>query len=414
MRIIILSDRMTGHSAYSKVTRELCTRTAKMGHAVAHIPMGRANRMGRQVYQGVLVYESGDHAFGEDVAVNHYVDFHADMLIFLKEAWVMHDLHRWAINLVPYCPVDHSPVSTSMTSRLNTVFKVLTPSRFGQMELRKAGIESDYLPHGVNTSIYKPLENRAECRKLWFLKPDDFVLLYVGWNRARKMIPRMLRIYKRFLELNPDVKNAHFLLWTNITAETTPQETMQGVADVGVNLIPEIIELGLATPPNDVRWFDPNEWKKLQAVGGLPEWDPTGGWDMVKIFNSADVTLGLTGGEGFWLVGIESQACGTPVLVTDYASAPEIVGSGYTVPYEDYVILNTPGTRFALADIDRAAEALTKIYNGDREKMARRARTFAERYDWNRIIDRYWKPFLEDVETELYPKVSKEGVSKWI
>ncbi|MHA1262690.1 MAG: LAGLIDADG family homing endonuclease [Candidatus Freyarchaeota archaeon] len=803
LKILWLSDRITGHSAYSKVGWQLCTRTVKMGHAVAHSPMGGANKMGRQVYGGVLIYESGENKFGEDVAVDQYVDFGADILIAFKEPWVFQTLHKYAVNFVPYAAVDHSPVSTSLTSRLTTAFKVLTPSRHGQMELRKAGIEDvHYLPHGVDTSIYKPLENKAECRKLWFLKPDDFVLLYVGWNRARKMVPRMLRIYKRFLELNPDVKNAHFLLWTNMVPETAPQETVSGVSDVGVNLIREVMELGLATPPNDVRWFDPKEWAKLRRIGGIPERDPKGGWDMVKLYNNANVLLFTTAGEGFGLPLIEAQAClplgtivycngglkpiekvkvgdvvlghdgiwhkvtktfkryfvgnlikvevsrfrlpvsltpehpvllengrwvkaeklkegnrvrfpipvetycnllepklkvsdyvpevvisdqiaflkggcqgkgkttlwphpnthhiknevpltpdflrlcgyfiaegsarsshqvrlsfninekeyitdvtniaknifkvdatlkevkkqnttivsinskiiselffklfgkgarnkripklfmilpvvlqrelikglwrgdgsvsidahgyvtyryttasrnlatqivlillrmgvvpqiekasswkgkygdrdyyriivkgeqtkkmdyiygkslerrkrkiirnvglhknfvsmrvrkvitvpykglvynlevegsnsytteafsvhncGVPVITTDYAGAPEQVGAGYSIPYNDYVVISTPGTRFALVDIDRAAEALTKIYNGDREKMARRARTFAERYDWNRIMDRYWKPFLENAETELYPKVTKEGLSKWI
>jgi len=386
-----------------------------MGHAVAHSPMGGANKMGRQVYGGVLIYESGENRFGEDVAVDQYVDFGADMLIAFKEPWVFQSLHKYAINFVPYVAVDHSPVSLSITSRLHTAFKVLTPSRHGQMELRKAGIEDvHYLPHGVDTSLYKPLENRDECRKLWFLKPDDFVLLYVGWNRARKMVPRMLRIYKRFLELNPDVKNAHFLLWTNMVPETSPQETVSGVSDVGVNLIREVMELGLATPPNDVRWFDPKEWAKLRRIGGIPEWDPRGGWDMVKLYNCADVLLFTTGGEGFGLPLVESQSCGVPVITTDYAGAPEQVGAGYSIPYNDYVVISTPGTRFALVDIDRAAEALTKIYNGDREKMVRRARRFASRYDWSVIMSRYFEPFLKECEEELYPKLTMEGIKSWV
>jgi len=173
------------------------------------------------------------------------------------------------------------------------------------------------------------------------------------------------------------------------------------------------MELGLAKPPNDVRWFDPNEWDKLQRVGGLPEWDLAGGWDMVKLYNAASVLLFTTGGEGFGLTQIEAQSCGVPVVTTDYASAPEQVGAGYAVSYSDYDILSTPGVRFALVDIDKAAEALTKIMNGDPAKMARRARAFAERYDWNIIMERYWKPFLLECEAELFPKITKEGVKSW-
>jgi glycosyltransferase involved in cell wall biosynthesis len=403
---MVLGDRIIGHSAFSKVVYHTCTRLAKLGYPVAHIPIPRSNQMGKFSYQGVLIYPSGRESFGEDVAIDHYVDFKADMLITVKENWVFNHIHRFAINLVPYCIIDHSPVSPAITSRLHTAFKVLVPSRFGQRELSRQGIESFYIPHGVPIDVYKPLEDQATCRKLFYLDPDEFVVLYVGWNRARKMVPRMLRIYKRFLECNPDLKS-HFMLWTPVQPPTFPEETPSGVADVGVNLLPEIMELGLGEA---VRW--PN-WEEVQRIGGLPEWDPTGGWDMVKLYNSADVLLGCTGGEAFFLAGLEAQACGKPIVVTEYAAAPEICGAGLTVPVQDYTVISTPGTRFALADIDKGAEALTKIMNADKERLARKARAFAERYSWENIIERYWKPFLDECSTELKPLVTSGGVKSW-
>ena len=412
LRLLWLSDKLTGYSAYSKVSKEFCTRTAKLGHKVAHIPMMKVNRMGKYSDEGVLVYESGRDQFAEDVAIDDYVDWKADMLIALKETWVFNRIFKYAFNFVPYCPVDHEPVSPALTSRMRTAFRVLTPSKFGVRELEFADVENvRYMPHGVNTSVYKPLEDKAECRKYFFLEEGDFVVLYVGWNRVRKMIPRMLRGYRRFLDWNPDVR-AHFLLWTDVVAPHMSAEAPAGVADVGVNLTPLMKELDLLTGPNDARW---PEWKEIRKIGGLPEWDPKGGWDMVKLYNSADVVNGCTGGEGFWEVGLESQASGIPVVVTDYAAAPEIVGygAGLTVPWYDYDILVTPGTKFALPDIDKIAEALTKIMNGDPEKMARQARNQALKYDWSKIIEQYWEPFLAECESELKPLITKAGIKTW-
>lgn len=291
LRLMWLSDRMLGgSSAYSKVTFETCTRLAKMGHQVAHIPMGRANLLGKNVFHGVLIYPSGDNPWGEDVALHHYIDFKADMFVTLKEPWVFRMVHREPINFVPMAVIDHNPVSAAIISRLSTAFKVIAISRFGQRELKEQGIDSEYIPHGVG-NVYRSLENKVACRKMFFLEEDDFVVGCVAMNRARKMIPRMLRGYKRFLELNPDVKS-HLMLWTSVVPDTRPEEALPvGVADVGVNLIPEIMQLGLATPPNDVRWFKPEEWAKLMAMGGLPEWDPTGAWDMVKLYNTMDCLL---------------------------------------------------------------------------------------------------------------------------
>ena len=86
---------------------------------------------------------------------------------------------------------------------------------------------------------------------------------------------------------------------------------------------------------------------------------------------------------------------------------------GYTIPVRDYVILNTPGSRYPLCDLDKAAEALAKIANADPARLARKARRFALRYDWNRIIDVYWRPFLEECERELYPLLTGEGLKSW-
>jgi len=370
--------------------------------------------MARQVVQNVLIYKSGGNPFGEDVAIDDYVEYKADILVALKEPWMFDQIYRYAVNFVPFAIIDHSPVSPLITSRLRTAFKVIAVSRFGQRELKRAEIDSVYIPHAVRTDVFRPMEDRALCRKKFYFQPDDFIVLYVGWNRVRKMIPRMLRGYKRFLELNPDIKNAHFMLWTPVMGGQPSDEAMaMGVSDSGVNLLPEIGELGIGGPPNDVRWMNPKDFDKLMDMGGLPDCDPGGGQDMVSLYNAADVVFGCTGGEGFWLVGLEAQASGVPVVVTDYAAAPEIVGAGLTVPANDYDIINTPGTRFYKADIDKMAEALTKIYNADREKLTRRARSFAERYSWENVMKQYWEPFLLECEQELRPLIRKEGISHW-
>jgi len=91
---------MTGHSAYSKITNEACQRLQKLGHHMAHVPMGRANKMGKYVAPGgIMLYPSGLDSWNEDVAVQHYLDWKADMMICLKEPWVYRYLHLEAINL---------------------------------------------------------------------------------------------------------------------------------------------------------------------------------------------------------------------------------------------------------------------------------------------------------------------------
>jgi len=404
-------------SAYSRITREMCIRTLRLGHKVGHIPMGSANKLGHLERWGILIHHSGDDAFNEDVIIDYYVEWKADMLIVLKEPWSYRQMHRWAINFVPWAIIDHSPVSPSITSRLQTAFRILCPSRHAQRELLQAGIERQrihYVPHGVDCSKFKKLEDRAVCRRLFGLKPDDYVIGIVAMNRSRKMIPQMMKGYKRFLELNRDLKNVHLFLWTNVYPTRGATQPIMGVADVGVNLLNEMHNLGIAAGPNDARWMDPNSFSKLMRLGGLKDWDPNPEEpSLVRLYNSFDVLLNTTGGEGFGMPLIEAQACSLPVVTTEYAAAPELVGAGLTVQPSDYVCINTPGTRYAIPSADGIAEALTKIYNADPEKLARRARAFAMRYDWDRIISQYWQPFLEECEVELKPLLVKGEIRTW-
>jgi glycosyltransferase involved in cell wall biosynthesis len=402
----VLGDRITGGaSAYTKVGYEICTRSAELGYDMAHIPQWKANRMGKYAFGKVLIYPSGDDPFCEDVAVPHYTDFKADMLITVKEPWVFNNIFKWAINFVPICPIDHSPVSDGITARLPSAFKVIAISRFGQAQLKRNNIDSVYIRHGVRTDIYKPMD-KQECKKRWYLDKFDFVVGIVAMNRVRKGIPRMLRGVKRFVELNPDVKIG-CMLWTNIQPKRPREDITVGVSDTGVNLLPEIMRLGLN---NVVQW---PQWGDVQKIGGIPDYDPQGGWDMVSLYNAMDVNFLCSGGEGAGLPYIESAACGVISVGTKYAGAPEYIGPGITVPWYDYDVNNTPGVRYVLPDIDKMAEALTKVLNGNPEKMAKKVLLHAKRHDWGTVMSDYWVPFLEECETELYPKVTKDGVSSW-
>ncbi len=52
---------------------------------------------------------------------------------------------------------------------------------------------------------------------------------------------------------------------------------------------------------------------------------------LALMYNAADVFLGPSRGEGFGIPIIEAQACGTPVIVTNFSSMPELVRWGVAV-----------------------------------------------------------------------------------
>jgi len=406
LNLLFLTDRIWGRSAYSKVLKSLTTRLTT-DHEVSAIPMGNALQgvpfMNPLNIGGTNVYGSGVDPYGEDVAYNYYDKLNADMLITIKEPWNFQHLPLQGLNYVPMAIIDHSPISHHLVSRIETAFKVIAISRFGQRELKSKNIDSTYIPHGVEDHYECLWDQRKECMKTWYLDPDAFKIGIVCMNRARKMIPRMFRAIRSFIDNNPDIKT-QVMFWGSIN-KTAPGLGGQGVGDFGSSLIQEIIGLEL---DETIQWPD-----DATIEEGIPERLPTMGWDMVTLYNSFDVLLHTTGGEGFGLPLIEAQRCGVPVITTDYAAGPENVGAGLTVPASDYVIVNTPGTRYALADIDATADALAKIANKDPDKLSRKAIRSTERYRWDNIMEKHVKPFMDECEQDLYPFISKTGVKKW-
>lgn len=80
---------------------------------------------------------------------------------------------------------------------------------------------------------------------------------------------------------------------------------------------------------------DDEEEARLRAIageGGVPLRLRIGVSDqeLVSLYRSATATLYLARGEPFGLASIESQACGTPVIVSDEGGLPETVVNGTT------------------------------------------------------------------------------------
>jgi glycosyltransferase involved in cell wall biosynthesis len=91
---------------------------------------------------------------------------------------------------------------------------------------------------------------------------------------------------------------------------------------------------------------------------------------------------------------VEAQACGTPVIATDWTAMPELVGAGWLVDgdpffhYDHNVWWKIPAIQELIDALGLAYEARGDM--GLREK----ARAFAEQYDVDRVTEEFWVPAL--------------------
>jgi starch synthase len=86
--------------------------------------------------------------------------------------------------------------------------------------------------------------------------------------------------------------------------------------DEGGNLLEEIGRL-----PREM-------WTRVGLTQAHDTWRGLPTDELVVLMNAADLYVSPTSGEGFGLTLAESVACEVPVVTTDHAAGPEVVGPG--------------------------------------------------------------------------------------
>src|SRR5690606_34945867 len=132
--------------------------------------------------------------------------FRADVVITLQDLWVVNPemlklIPRW----IPIVPVDHDPIPESIYERLKLAYRVISYAPFGYRELKRKGMHSTYIPHTVDTDVFKPLD-RKEIRKQIGIPEDIFLFGMVSANKdnpPRKSFQKVMDAFVRFNKKHP-------------------------------------------------------------------------------------------------------------------------------------------------------------------------------------------------------------------
>jgi glycosyltransferase involved in cell wall biosynthesis len=150
----------------------------------------------------------------------------------------------------------------------------------------------EYVPHGLNQEIYKPIEDWNEGLKSFRSKifnnqEKDFVLFFNSRNIRRKQIPDTMLAFKYFLDKLPKEKadKCCFILHTEVISEH------------GTDL-EAVRKLLFKDYPNAI----------LFSTSKLS------GQELNYLYNIADAQILLTSNEGWGLTLTESILAGTPII----------------------------------------------------------------------------------------------------
>lgn len=374
-------------TGYGQQTRLFTPRIRDLGHHVALAAYcGLEGTIGS--WQDMTVYPA-DLTRVNKSNLRKYVEFEGGVdevqVITLTDVWTW--LHRdfggmiadfKGLNIAAWCPIDHDPAPANVVETLHYYdVRPIAMSRFGEDRLHQAGCDPLYVPHGVDTSVFQPYTNRDEIRDRMGLPQDAFVVGIVANNQGvevpRKSFPQMFQAFAMFLEECPE---AFLYLHTDALGRNQ-----------GLNLIPLLKDV-YGVPEDKVRFVDQDRYWL-----GMIDWP-----QMSRIYNSMDVLLNPSMGEGFGVPIIEAQACGTPVIVTDWTSMPELVGSGWAVQGEPFY--RSPSAAWwSNPYIGGIVEALRMAREKkDDQGFRDQARAFAMQYDADVVAETYWKPVLEELD----------------
>jgi len=240
------------------------------------------------------------------------------------------------------------------------------------------------IPHGVDTEIFKPLpeEQIEKIRKKNGYK-DKFIIGCVGRNQDRKQHTRLVIAFKRFSEGKEDVM-LHF--------HNDPVDPANIVKGFDGDTYPQLI---IAIQMEKAE-------KNIVFTRGITYADSLPKDKLNELYNIFHIHALATTGEGFGLPIIEANSCGTPNVITNFTSSPELVkGHGELVKVQTCQV-GAYGTWRALIDIDDMKNKLEKMYqdwkNDDSKVLkeyGRKAREHALNYDWVKVIVPQWKELFE-------------------
>jgi FkbM family methyltransferase len=387
MKILWHSVHPAVGSGYGQQTATFTPRIKALGHDLA-ISAYYGIQGFKMSWQGITCYPAYAKSYGSDIIVPHAVDFFGGgpghsfrevvdkgIVITLGDVWTFEQPLLRELNVASWVPIDHEEVPPAVADWFErTGAAPIAMSRFGEQKLRDAGMDPLYVPHGIDTTIFRP-GDKAEARERAGLPDDAFVVAMVaanvGRDGARKAFYEQI---VAFGELRKKHSDAILVLHTDVTSPH------------GVNIRALLSDF----PEDSYRFTDQYAYKI-----GLPS------STVADIYRAADVLTNTSWGEGFGIPIVEAQACGTPVVVTDTTAMPELCGAGWKVPGE-VLWHESQGAWARRPLISGIVDAYLQAYEHARsEEMRARAWAFAQDYDADRVLVEFWKPALERLEVAL-------------
>jgi glycosyltransferase involved in cell wall biosynthesis len=410
-KVLILSDHPLSPSGVGTQTRYFIEAMIKTGK-YKFICLGGAIK--HHDYSPIQVAEYGEDwivipidGYGEPDMIRSILRTERpDVLWFMTDPrfftwlWAMEDEIRPLVPMVYYHVWDNYPYPLYNKSWYDSTDRIACISKVTHDIVTTISPEtkSYYLPHSVDTSIFKKFDD-PEIKRLRAIhfpevsNPDKLVCFWNNRNARRKQSGTLIYWFKEFLD-KVGHENACLVMHTD------PKDPH------GQNL-EEII-----------RVLNLDNGQVMISKDKIP---PEA---MAGLYNIADCTINISDAEGFGLATFESLACETPIIVTMTGGLQEQVTDGE----EWFGVGLEPASKAVIGSQeipyiyeDRVSKedflaGLTKIYDMSREEraeMGAKGRNHVvENYNFDNFAKK-WQEIMDDVIENCGSWETRKNYDRW-
>lgn len=382
--ISVASNSYDTPTGYGQQAKQLIDRLVKHGIKTANLSNYGLQGMRSEIktpHGKVPHYPMGFKQYSDDVIPIWHKDFSdqyegkKSAVITLYDTWVYNDL-KFDGNVIAWTPLDHvtlPPAVLKFLLRPNVTPVTMSPH--GQRQLERAGVESVYIPHAIDTTVMKPTDTvfGVPTREYLDVPEDAFLVSIVAANKAnglvhRKAIAEQLMAFAIFQREHPD---AYLYLH------------LEPAAVFGGFNIPQLLR-AVGLTENSVRILNSD----VNRIGYPAEF-------LAGIMTASDVGLQVSYGEGFGIPTVEFQACGTRVITSGWAASQDLAGPDSFL-VEGQPFWDEPQAAFYhIPNIGSIVNALKLAYDAPRG-TSKDSIDFAKEFDADRVWNWYWMPFLRE------------------
>lgn len=350
-RLLIWADSPAISTGFGIVTKNLCDHLYKdfdifilgINHAYPDLTYDKEKYYVLKVDPGDLL---GYSRFVEAVDIAR-----PDIILLFQDIFNIFPLkteHTEIFNKIPhvlYFPVDGRPFSRAWKDTLLSSDQIVTYTNWGSRIIKQTIPEVNnihILPHGINTSIFYP-ESRSNIKmyRRTFGWHDKFMVSNINRFQPRKHVNQTLRIMSM-------VSNGYYKCKCgNIYPKHLPEcdlngcspadrvESVKGLKDTALYLHMNLMEKMMGDRPSD--WLTTYAYNNGYTKDDMTktiffnsrtvynkqtEMTPE---ELNMIYNSSDIVLSTSIGEGFGFSTAEAMATGTTVLVGRHSANFDLI-----------------------------------------------------------------------------------------